>query len=341
MLEKSINNKPLQAKALKPKKSKLKQTKKVFSFILFQLLCVALLAPFLVFWGPFSTLKAVSVGTIYTSRHPQVLNLFLSKTQIASLLQKEETTINTSTVPVEQNKVVNTNGIQIIDISGHNYMGTFKGKVMLIKDPSRVGVAATSAIGNVGERVSEMAKRVNAIAAINAGGFDDPNGKGNGGFPQGLTIINNKVVFNDSGNSKQEIVGLDQQNKLIVGNYTLAQVQAMGMRDCISFYPALVQNGKGMITQGDGGWGIGPRTGIGQLSDGTIIFVVIDGRQPWYSVGASLVDLQQVFLKYGAVTAVNLDGGSSSTLYYNGAVINKPADIFGERYVPTAFVVKP
>ncbi|HEX3015402.1 MAG TPA: phosphodiester glycosidase family protein, partial [Desulfobacteria bacterium] len=65
----------------------------------------------------------------------------------------------------------------------------------------------------------------------------------------------------------------------------------------------------------------------------------IDGRQ-LHSLGATLLDLQNVFLKYGAETAVNLDGGSSATMFYNGQVINKPADIFGERYVPTAFIVK-
>jgi exopolysaccharide biosynthesis protein len=68
--------------------------------------------------------------------------------------------------------------------------------------------------------------------------------------------------------------------------------------------------------------------------------VVIDGRQ-LQSLGATLRDLQRVFLDYGAVTAANLDGGSSTTMVYNGQVINKPADIFGERYVPTSFVVKP
>ena len=86
--------------------------------------------------------------------------------------------------------------------------------------------------------------------------------------------------------------------------------------------------------------GVGPRTAIGQRKDGTVLLLVIDGRQPGYSVGATLRDLQNIMYEEGAVIAANLDGGSSSTLYYNGKVINKPADLLGERMIPTAFVVK-
>ena len=64
-----------------------------------------------------------------------------------------------------------------------------------------------------------------------------------------------------------------------------------------------------MITNGDGGWGVGPRTAIGQRKDGTVLLLVIDGRQPGYSVGATLRDLQNILYEEGAVIAANLDGG--------------------------------
>lgn len=73
--------------------------------------------------------------------------------------------------------------------------------------------------------------------------------------------------------------------------------------------------------------------------DGTMMFV-IDGRQPGYSIGATLVDVQNIMYEKGAYIAANLDGGSSTTLYYNGNVVNKPADLLGERMIPTAFIVK-
>ncbi|HZW84088.1 MAG TPA: phosphodiester glycosidase family protein [Candidatus Deferrimicrobium sp.] len=314
--------------------------KKLISFILFQVFFAAIVGPFLLFWGPFDTIKAIAVGSIVTSRHPQVASIFLSQAEIDSILNKNEElqAAMPTGADVERKKVVSADGIVIEDIRGNN--GTsFKGKVMLIKDPSRVIVANTNAIGESGERVSDMVKEFNAVAGINAGGFNDPNGKGNGGFPQGITMSQGKVVYNDSGNSRQMIIGMDDKGKLVIDNLSLSEMQARGIRDAVSFFPQLVKDGKGLV-KGDGGWGVAPRTGIGQKADGTIIFVVIDGRQ-LQSLGATLKDLQKVFLDYGAVTAANLDGGSSTTMVYNGQVINKPADIFGERYVPTTFVVKP
>ena len=74
--------------------------------------------------------------------------------------------------------------------------------------------------------------------------------------------------------------------------------------------------------------------------NGTVLFLVIDGRQVGYSVGASLADVQNIMYEQGAYIAANLDGGSSSTLYLNGKVVNKPADLLGERMIPTAFIVK-
>ncbi len=317
----------------------MKKLKKVFLFVLFQFFFGAMLAPFLIFWGPFSSVKAYAVGAVVTSRHPQFIKLFLSDAQVKQILQAEQQREEVSSTgglgATQTTNVVDTGGIQIKDIRGR----TYRGKVMLIQDPARVQVAVTNAMGESGERVSEMAKRLGAVAAINAGGFNDPNGKGNGGFPMGAVIHAGKVLYDDSNGASQAIIGIDTKGKLIVDTMTTHQAMARGIQEAISFYPSLVQDGRGVV-KGDGGWGVGPRTAIGQLADGTIMFVVIDGRQI-QSLGATLRDLQQIFLDYGAVTAVNLDGGSSTTLYYDGQIINRPADIFGERYVPTAFVVMP
>ena len=87
-------------------------------------------------------------------------------------------------------------------------------------------------------------------------------------------------------------------------------------------------------------WFLYDGKGTLKTEDGTVLLLVIDGRQPGYSVGATLRDLQNILYEEGAVIAANLDGGSSSTLYYNGKVVNKPADLLGERMIPTAFVVK-
>ena len=84
--------------------------------------------------------------------------------------------------------------------------------------------------------------------------------------------------------------------------------------------------------------GVNPRTGIGQRSDGAILMLVIDGRQVT-SLGATYQDMTDIFFSYGAVNACNLDGGSSSMMWYQGDYINNCASVVGIRPVPTTFLV--
>jgi len=320
------------------KKKSTIRIKMVLAFIGYNLIFASILAPFVLFWGPFESLKAVAVGTVATSRHPQVVQFFLSQAEIDRIMNlNAEQGVNVGQI-ISSNKVISDTGtgITIEDIKGTS----FKGKVMLIKDPKRVKLAVTKEIGVTGERVSDLVKDTGAIAGINAGGFYDPNGKGNGAFPDGLTMHDGQLVHNNVGDKAVNIVGFDDKGKLILGEMTAQQLKAKNMSEVVAFGPNLIVEGKSVI-KGDGGWGIAPRTGIGQMADGTVIFVVIDGRQPTWSIGANLRDLMNVFEDYHAVNAVNLDGGSSSELVYNGKVMNRLWNIFGERYIPTAFVVTP
>ncbi len=315
-----------------------KRIKVIMAFLGYNLILAVILAPFILFWGPFQSLKVMAVGSVYTSRHPQVVKAFLSQAEIDRIMNLNNSQgINGSSSTIARTKVIDvSSGITIEDIQGPS----FKGKVMLIKDPKRIKVAVTKQVGVTGERVSDLVKDLGGIAGINAGGFYDPNGKGNGAFPDGLTIHAGNLVHNNVQNQAVNIVGFDNQGKLIIGNMTARQLQEKNIREAVTFGPNLIVDGKSVIS-GDGGWGIAPRTGIGQTADGTVIFVVIDGRQPTWSIGATLRDLMNVFNNYHAVNAVNLDGGSSSELVYNGKIENKLWDIFGERYIPTAFVVTP
>ncbi|MNV75982.1 hypothetical protein D3C71_1693090 [compost metagenome] len=110
------------------------------------------------------------------------------------------------------------------------------------------------------------------------------------------------------------------------------------LKYAVSFGPTIIVNGTPTIKSGDGGWGIQPRTAIAQKKDGTVLMLVIDGRQK-DSIGATLKNVQDIFLKYGAYNAFNLDGGASTTMVYDNKLVNSPSDIMGERYVPTAFII--
>ncbi|CDX01686.1 Exopolysaccharide biosynthesis protein [Desulfitobacterium hafniense] len=320
------------------KKKRRVRWKMIVAFLVFNIIFAGCLVPFVLFWGPFEALKVMAVGAVETSRHPQVVRFFLSEEKISEIMHTYDDHGNQVGGNIDRQTDVEdtSSGIVIEDIQGKN----FKGKVMLISDPKRVKLAVTQEIGVAGERLSDMVKHAGAIAGINAGGFYDPDGSGNGAFPDGITVQNGEVVHNNAGNKVVDFIGIDAEGKLIIGPMDVNQVKEKNIQEGVSFYPPLVKNGKPAVS-GDGGWGIAPRTGIGQRADGTIIFVVIDGRQPTWSIGATLRDMMNVFLEYDAVEAVNLDGGSSSEMVYNGKIINKLWNIFGERYIPTGFVVTP
>jgi hypothetical protein len=79
-----------------------------------------------------------------------------------------------------------------------------------------------------------------------------------------------------------------------------------------------------------------PRTAVGQLADGRVLMVVVDGRRPGYSVGMTNFELAQALVRLGAVTASGFDAGGSSTLAFNGSLLSRPSDPGGERPASTA-----
>jgi exopolysaccharide biosynthesis protein len=216
----------------------------------------------------------------------------------------------------------------------------YHGFLLTVKDPKKVKLIVTSTMGR-GERVSSMVKRTGAIAGVNAGGFSDPNWKGNGFKPIGLVISGGKIYYNGLGSKNSvQIVGIDKNGKMLAGKYSIDELMNLGISEAVSFSPRIIVNGKGLIPNRQEGWGIAPRTVMGQRDDGALLFLTIDGRQPGYSVGATLYDAQEILLKHGAVIAANLDGGSSTVLVNEkGEDVNKPSSSYGERYLPTAFLV--
>jgi hypothetical protein len=84
-----------------------------------------------------------------------------------------------------------------------------------------------------------------------------------------------------------------------------------------------------------------PRTAIARLKDGRVLVVTVDGRQPGVSAGMTLPELADLLLEFGALEAINLDGGGSTTMVVNGKLVNKPSDQTGERPVSDAILVLP
>ncbi len=224
--------------------------------------------------------------------------------------------------------------VKVEDISGKFWQG----KKMYVYDPKTIRVMTPPKSGE-GEKITSMVKRTGAVAGVNGGGFDDPEGLGNGFAAFGAIISGGEVIYTDQdGSIPQHIVGFTKEGILVVGKYNIFELREMGISDAVSFHPRLIANGKPLITSGDGGWGRGPRTAVGQKADGTVIFIVIDGRQA-HSVGATLREVQDLLLEEGCVNAGNLDGGASSELVVDGELLTKPSSRYGERRLPNAFLV--
>lgn len=321
---------------------------KLFSmFIIFEMIFTAVTGPFMLYYGPFQNVKKSMVSAIMqTKTHQYLATAFLSKDSISKILNRDANNLGGWTSGSTEDEQLNDvkistshdSTITRYDIPGKK----FDGYMLEVKDPFRIKVGYTEKLGKEGQRTSQIAENNNAIAAINGGGFTDKSsdGKvwaGTGGIPLGFVISNGKEIYNDmSEKSKTSVMAMSSDGHLIVGQKSLADLKKEKVTQAIAFGPALIINGqlqKGLDA------GPNPRTAIGQKQDGTILLLVIDGRQG-LKLGASLQDVQEIMHQFGAWNATNLDGGSSSTMYYDGEVISNPSDPLGERSVATAVYVE-
>ncbi|MCR5516780.1 MULTISPECIES: phosphodiester glycosidase family protein [Lachnospira] len=292
-------------------------------------------------FGPSKTAKTQFVLSVReTSAIGFLANLFVSNEEINRIEAEnsiKDTTEVTNTSLVSTDTATSSDNIEVIDIKG----SSFKGKLMIIDDPSRLFVGTVESFHEgEGEVVASMAERYGAVAGINGGEFVDGVTTYTA-MPVGLVMVNGEVL-NGNEDETYHVTGISNDNKLVIGNMTMARAKELGIRDCVSVSnligPFLIVNGEMQDVSGTGG-GLNPRTAIGQTADGKILLLVCDGRQIT-GMGASFADLQDIMAEYGAVNASVMDGGTSTQMYYNGEVINNPYSPTGPRTCPTAFLIK-
>lgn len=318
----------------------------LFSLLTAVLLALAFVTGVVVIleFGPSVTARNLFVNSAMESSAGKFLaTMFFSDEEVAEIMALNEVVatdevsdsdmIVIDTTPKEE--VSEEEELQIIEISG----ATYNGYVVLVKDPSRVsiGISGPYGEGYYGKTIADMCDSTGSTLAINGGGFDDPNGKGTGAIPTGIVMSEGRILWGTTGGT-YELIGFDNENKLVVGTMTGAQAIERGVQSALSFGPTLIVNGEAVNLNGRGS-GLNPRSAIGQAADGTVILLVIDGRQA-NSLGATYSDLIDVMLEYGAVNAANLDGGSSTYLYYQGEYVNKGASMIGPRKGPTCILVE-
>ncbi len=348
----------------KSKKVKRAKRKGTFAKILLVVLILALIgimSLLFLLYGPWSGFRDWLITTAMSSmRHQYLATWFYDDKTIQECLNKnkvvevsgvtDENTIEIVDYDKKEEVVYaneyerqilekdeNNNDYKIIKIDGGN---DYEGYMAVIYDPSRIEVATSSYIGRNGEYLTDISKKNNALVAINGGGFIDENNKGSGATPIGITMSKGKLLSNSGGTFG--LIGFNNENKLLLGKITSTQAKQRGIRDCVSFGPYLILNGEKSQIYGNGGWGKAPRTAIGQRADGIVLFLVLDGNRT-LGKGATIKDMIEIFERYGAINASNLDGGTSTSMTVKGKTVNNPTNLSGgsgTRPIPSAFILK-
>ena len=316
--------------------------------------CAALGLEYVILKGPSPALRSMFVSTMgETRRFRWVPNIFLTTEELAnewSRGQVTETELSTNKelikVAAKEEKTSEDDkhtdayglededgdGIIFLEVKGNGY----KGYMTVILDPTRVFVGKPDAYGGVGLTLEQMVQKYDALGGINAGGFKDDGGGGLGGEPEGLTIIDG-VAYSKDSHTTEGFAGLDRNGILHVGFYTYEECVENDIVYAVSFGPILVSNGEPVEPPSSS---VNPRTAIGQRADGAILMLVIDGRQV-HSIGATYADMMDIMLDYGAINAINMDGGSSTVMYYDGRYVNSCSAENGQpRPLPDAWLFK-
>jgi exopolysaccharide biosynthesis protein len=333
---------------------------KVFSFLgitLGMVFIALVLTITLICHGPSESAKELFATTILETGQLKFLaNVFLSKDELQKIVDKNS--LQDMDDEVDKN-LINTEGnkekelIEIHNVSGDGFEGT----MMVVNDPSKISLATTYPWGEYGKELGVIVDEAGAIAGVNGGIYYSSGNKG--GRPYGVTVSNGEIQDITLGWSGLYLIGFDENNLLRIislegmnKSAVEKMVKEEKIRDAISFqeessdannhFVKLIINGEKRELSGKGS-GQNPRTAIGQRKDGSVLILVTDGRGKNGHLGATASDLIEIMAEYGAVNAANVDGGSSSSLYYNKKYLRTSVTFYytnSSWRLPTAFVVK-
>ena len=360
-LRRIINERKKNKKLSKKKNKKIKKGKtklKIFFGVMFNLGSIGIITVLFLLYGPWAGFRNWLVTTAMTTMTHQyfatwfyddnVINDVLNNNKVVELEDSTNTdliNINTSNKVEYANEYERqilerdeeNNDYKIIEIEGKGYSGY----LVAVYEPSRIKTVVTAKLGSSGQYLTKMASDNDAVLAINGGGFNDPNFNSTGGSPLGITVTSGKYVTTDGYGGSGGIIDFTEDDVLVLEKCSLTKAKQLGIRDAVTFGPFLIVNGTPAKVLGNGGWGLAPRTVIGQRQDGIVLLLVIDGRKAG-KMGADMDDLIDIMLNYGAYNAANLDGGTSSVLVVDNTIVNDPIDSTGAhktRPISTGFIL--
>lgn len=308
----------------------------------------------LICYGPSKNARNILITTLLeTGNFKFVVNLVMPSSKIQEIvnsnsLQEMKTDIDTNLIEVS----AKSDEIEVKEVSGSNFYGT----MLIIHDPSRVFVGTTYPFSEYGKTLDKIVEDHDAIAGINGGIYQSTMNKG--GYPMGVLVTKGKIVWNSPNGRGYYLVGFDENNilrVLSIEGMSTSQVEKLvadeKIRDAVTFqeeasdannhFVKLIINGEKRELNGMGS-GANPRTAIGQREDGTVLMLVTDGRGASGHLGATAGDLIEIMEEYGAVNAANIDGGSSSVMYYQDKYLMTSVTLYYSNSswrLPEAFLV--
>ena len=306
----------------------------LFTVILLSLAALVLVMN-LIFKGPSPAAQEVlTMSLIEASATKWIPALFIGEERVAEITSAgsgsslTDDVTDTSQVIIQKDSAISTSsnewdnypdGIRIESYAGD----TYNAHIMIVRDPSQVymGISTESFSTSIpGKRLNAVMEEENVLAGVNAGAFNDDGTASStvGSCHLGLVMSGGTCVWTSGKQPGLEgFAGFTTDDVLVVSttNLTKAQAEEMNIRDGCCFGPVLIMNGEVNMDAYNMNSGFNPRTAIGQRADGAVIFVCVDGRQAG-SIGGTYADVIDIMVEYGAVNACNMDGGSSSIMYY-------------------------
>lgn len=250
----------------------------------------------------------------YVEKHPEIIengwdNFYVNEAG----LDDEGTEIYTKAG--DQVLAVNAeHGLLAIRITGDDYRGV----LVIGKDPSRVKLAPSKYFGSMGQHAGEIAEANDALVAMTASGFGGAEGVGEGGDMTGAAMHSGKRTgYSYPWGYKR--VELHTDNRLyITDSY---KDFSDDCTDASEWTPALIVDGEIVVSAADNYTEMNPRACLGQTKDEAMMFLVIEGRRVGISMGTDTMVCADILARYDCYQAMNVDGGTSAILYYEGEYI--------------------
>lgn len=266
----------------------------------------------------------------YLDANPEVLNNGWENIYINEAGLKQRGT-SIRTIYGEQVLAIDVpNQILLVRVEGSGYRGV----LAVAKNPAKLSMQASSQLGVTGETAGSIAQAHNGVLAMTGSGFYDPNGGGNGGILLGYAMCSGVSYGSHATSIGEKRLELHEDNLMYI--YDASAPVSADCTDAVEWSPAIVVDGQNVAPAG--WYDIQPRACIGQSDRYEILMLVVEGRI-LQSVGIDGHTCTDILLQHGCMQAINLDGGASAILWYDGEYVTQCSNTaISCRTLPNVFV---